>query len=294
MKSKIFSVFVVLAIMLGMSFSFAAETGTGGAIVVNTGDNIKASSTDTAILGLTLLSDSSAEITSIKVTFAGTGGFDPSNDFAALGDKTNSGVSIYKDGNSNGVYDAGVDPRLNVFLPSWSGTGPYSTIFYPSNTITLPSTYDAGYNYFVVIKTSAAPTDTATFTPSIVSSEIVTTGTNIPASTITGNAVTIDTTAPTISSRVTVDGDGDGFIDAITITFSEDVDDSTVDVGDFAIGTGTLNTITSGTVDDDVITLDITDGAHATDVVPTVTYTAGTIKDLALNSFASNGPTAST
>jgi outer membrane protein assembly factor BamB len=57
-----------------------------------------------------------------------------------------------------------------------------------------------------------------------------------------GHQVTItpvaDVTAPTILSRETADLDGDGFIDAIHVTFSEAIDDATVAETDWAVAGG--------------------------------------------------------
>ena len=107
-----------------------------------------------------------------------------------------------------------------------------------------------------------------------------------------------DVTAPTITARDTADLDGDGFIDAVHITFDEAVLDASVTAANFhvaGIAGEAFNSFTNGdTADDGDIYITFTDGTLATDAVPTVTYTAGTLTDLSGNPLATTGAVAST
>ena len=104
-----------------------------------------------------------------------------------------------------------------------------------------------------------------------------------------------DTTPPTILSRETEDLNGDGFIDAIRVSFSKPISDSTVTPANFTFSGGVTATgfNTGGTADDAVISITFTDGVLKTDAAPTATYTAGTLKDLNGNALASTGAVAS-
>ncbi|MEE8152057.1 MAG: LamG domain-containing protein, partial [candidate division NC10 bacterium] len=72
-----------------------------------------------------------------------------------------------------------------------------------------------------------------------------------------------DTGAPLISSTTTQDNDGDGSVDRAVIVFDKAVDDSTLVVGGFTIGGVTVTGMVTGTVDDNTITLTLTDGTEA-------------------------------
>ena len=89
---------------------------------------------------------------------------------------------------------------------------------------------------------------------------------------------TVDTNAPTVESAQTQDQDGDGYIDGIKLTFSENIDDSRLNVGsadgwdvvDYdgeAIGTGEGE-------NDNILLLTFSEGeSFDTGATPTVTYT---------------------
>lgn len=109
----------------------------------------------------------------------------------------------------------------------------------------------------------------------------------------------VDNTVPTITARQTQDLDGDGKIDAMKITFSDEILDSTVVATDFDVagyaGEAFSSTTNGDTANNNVIYITFTEsGASDTSAIPNVTYTAGTLTDLADNALASNGPTAST
>ncbi|MBT4072006.1 MAG: hypothetical protein HOE80_04785, partial [Candidatus Magasanikbacteria bacterium] len=88
-------------------------------------------------------------------------------------------------------------------------------------------------------------------------------------STVTSSAFAVDTTAPTILTRETADLDGDGYIDAVHITFSENIGDDSVNSIHFAIAGTTMPTFNSTTngdsADDDDIYITFTDGVLLTD-----------------------------
>lgn len=103
----------------------------------------------------------------------------------------------------------------------------------------------------------------------------------------------LDTNPPVINLRETYDLDNDGFIDAIKITFSKAINDSTVNSSNFTLTGGvTLNPFSSTTNGDipnnNVIYLTFTDGVLNSGETPTLTYTPGSLKDLAGNSLGAS------
>ncbi len=107
----------------------------------------------------------------------------------------------------------------------------------------------------------------------------------------------VDSNPPTITARETADLDGDGFIDAVRIIFSKNIDDSTVTASNFDVdvvaGETFSSTTNSDTADDNDIYITFADGVLATDAVPNVSYTAGTLTDLSGNPLG-NSSVAST
>ena len=108
---------------------------------------------------------------------------------------------------------------------------------------------------------------------------------------------TSDLTTPTITVRETKDLDGDGSIDALKISFDEPVLDTSVTSANFDIagvaGEGFSSTTAGDIADNSEIYITFADGVLATDATPNVTYTAGTLTDLAANALASTGAVAS-
>lgn len=109
----------------------------------------------------------------------------------------------------------------------------------------------------------------------------------------------IDNTVPTITAKETQDLDSDGKIDAVKITFSDEVLDSTVTAANFDVA-GYNNEAFSSTTNGDTanntviyITFD-EGGAVDSDATPTLAYTAGTLTDLADNALATAGAAATT
>lgn len=92
---------------------------------------------------------------------------------------------------------------------------------------------------------------------------------------------------PSLSSVVTVDTNGDGYIDRLVLTFDESVDETSIVSGNFGVNVGSITAIEDhGSAGDSVIRINLTDGSHHSDVMPVLTITAAGIKDLAGNGNA--------
>lgn len=109
------------------------------------------------------------------------------------------------------------------------------------------------------------------------------------AASFTGAPVS-DAAAPQVQAITTHDTDGDGKTDAADVTFTEDVDDGTIQPGDWAMeGTAfeAVNTTVGGDddADDEKVQLRITTDADEIDGIDAkdVTYAQGTTADLAGN-----------
>jgi hypothetical protein len=117
----------------------------------------------------------------------------------------------------------------------------------------------------------------------------------VAVSAATPATVTIlDKIAPAIAALETQDLDKDGYLDAVRLTFSENVKDSTVSASNFDVaGTSgeAFNPATAGdTADNHIIYITFTESATPdTDLTPTITYTQGTLEDTAGNKLASTG-----
>lgn len=111
-------------------------------------------------------------------------------------------------------------------------------------------------------------------------------------------AGTADDAAPVVLSRTTADLDGDGFIDAVQITFNEAILDSTVNAGDWDVagvtGEAFASNTAGDTADDADIYITFADGVLDTSATPGVTYTQGTLTDHTGNPLSSSGPVAAT
>jgi PGF-CTERM protein len=95
--------------------------------------------------------------------------------------------------------------------------------------------------------------------------------------------------APVVETATTLDRDGDGDVDAATLTFTGPVDDSTVAPGDWTLGSTTVDAVdTLATADDDTLQLRITTDADEVSGTGTaqVTYAPGTAADLSGNAIA--------
>ncbi|MFC1957812.1 SwmB domain-containing protein, partial [Chloroflexota bacterium] len=163
-----------------------------------------------------------------------------------------------------------------------------------ANTLAATDMTKSSTTVYTYAYTVGAGDGTATVALSTGTDEV---GTPITSAPTSGATFTVDNTAPTITARDTADLDGDGYIDAIHITFDENIDDTNVLATDFAIagasGLAFSSTTNSDTADDADIYITFTDGTLLSDAVQNVTYTQGTLADLAGNLLASSGPTAS-
>ena len=99
---------------------------------------------------------------------------------------------------------------------------------------------------------------------------------------------TVDATAPTISSITTKDSNGDGRVETATIFFSEAVDDSTFSPANFSLGGQAVNTINTGTADDNTFDI-VVDASVAGTGAKDITYTQGTGADMVGNLLADVG-----
>jgi len=105
-----------------------------------------------------------------------------------------------------------------------------------------------------------------------------------------------DVTPPSIVSRQTADLDGDGLIDAVHVSFSEPVSDAAVTAASFDVEGATLtgeafSSTTRGTADDADIYITFTGNAsYTTASLPSLTVTAGGVRDLSANSIAPREP----
>jgi hypothetical protein len=104
--------------------------------------------------------------------------------------------------------------------------------------------------------------------------------------------VATDKAAAVVLSKETADLNGDGFIDAIQVKFSEAILDSTVSAGDWDVAGVTVDpfvsTTNGDTADDADIYITFTDGVLDTGATPDATYTQGTLADLSGNLLASD------
>ena len=114
-----------------------------------------------------------------------------------------------------------------------------------------------------------------------------------------GNAtdtVSKESIDPTIITRETADLNGDGWIDAVRLGFSESILDPTVTAASFSFsGAVTATGVSTGsTANDAEVYIRFTDGILRTDATPTVSYTAGTVTDLVGNPLLTTGAILST
>ncbi|MBI4280835.1 Ig-like domain-containing protein [Candidatus Uhrbacteria bacterium] len=98
-----------------------------------------------------------------------------------------------------------------------------------------------------------------------------------------------DAAAPRPSGASTADQDSDGFIDAITIMATESVSDNSTTPSEWSVQGYTVTGVVTGAVANDA-TISLTLSEHSTpdtDISPTVSYTAGNLRDLFSNRLAS-------
>ena len=112
----------------------------------------------------------------------------------------------------------------------------------------------------------------------------ITDGTNnsttVAFSSITGT-FSSDTTPPSISTITTADTNGNGFIDRLIVTFSENVASGTIVPGNFSVSAGTIASVADdGAPNNAIIWVNINDGVLDTAQIPTLTISPNGIRDL--------------
>ncbi|MFC2048886.1 Ig-like domain-containing protein [Elusimicrobiota bacterium] len=100
----------------------------------------------------------------------------------------------------------------------------------------------------------------------------------------------LDVSSPAVSSCTTADLDSDGYIDAVHITFNENIDDATVIAGNFdvaGVSGESFSGITGGDTasDNDIYITFQEDIILKTNATPNMTITQGAVKDAAGNSI---------
>ncbi len=271
-RSVAMGAFLALAgsLLIPFAASAAVTTSTVTA-VVSSASSIVASSQGVAVLGINAVSATTAEtLNSVVVTLTQSAGTLTLNDLAALDTTAASGVAIYADNKSGGVagtFDS-TDTVVTAGAVANGGSGPF-TVTRSSLALTIPAN-DTGANlgadYFVVIRTSATIANADAFTVGIAATGDVTYSAAVTTTVVTSAAITADTTAPTITVRATRDADSNGKIDAIRLTFSENMNDVFTGVTDTVAG----YTVTSNTT-----------GATATDTSTDIVFTEGSTSDTA-------------
>ncbi|WP_435068342.1 beta strand repeat-containing protein [Haloplanus sp. C73] len=89
-----------------------------------------------------------------------------------------------------------------------------------------------------------------------------------------------DGAPPDIIAATTADGNDDGTVDRIDLTVSEPLDDSasTLDASAFSLSSGSVDSVDTGTADDDSLQLTVS-GLSGSDATPDVTVADGTLVD---------------
>jgi hypothetical protein len=105
--------------------------------------------------------------------------------------------------------------------------------------------------------------------------------------------------APVITAKETQDLDKDGYLDAIKLTFSESIKDSTVNANNFDVAGYSYEVFYPGTAGDtavnNVIYITFHESSAAdTGATPTIAYTQGTLADLSGSRMATTGALATT
>jgi len=118
----------------------------------------------------------------------------------------------------------------------------------------------------------------------------ITDGSN-PAASFSGETV-LDKADPRMVSVTTNDTNRNGTVDALTVTFTEPVNDSSVDAGDFSSPAGSVDGVTTGTADDNRTTLSVSGLSAGTAVTPDVTLAGDSLLDLSGNDNPSQTLTA--
>ncbi len=322
MEKKSFVVLVLVLSMVIFSSVVLANIAVTGVSVVSP-RNVTNSSAAKVVLALKISDTASGTLDSLIVSATNLSGqFTADGDLAPLSADSSSGIQIYKDSNSNGVYDAGTDSRLTYTASDWTAITNYhqNVSFSGISGLTLPSSAPSTANVFIIIRTAAAASDVTQFNVSIESNAIKSsansTGT-IDSAPIGSGQLDIDTTNPSVptiggggiaTSRPNVlvnDTNRNGYVDQIRIQLTEAINDSTVDVTGFSVGNISNFTVNSGYlasgvtfwtgpegVNDNIFYLNFTEIQQkqlrmTNQTSMAINYsTNGSVKDLAGNSLA--------
>ena len=203
--------------------------------LTSSGQTIKASSSQVALLGININESGGGGDTLYKVIvdFENVSGFTQSDL-----DNSIAGVTIFADdGNTDGSYDnADQDIGLSV---SWNNPTPLEvtiTCNASLSGVAIPDD-DAGSNsgndFFVVVATSDSASDGDVFNVTLAQNDVETTlGGSIGLSAVTTYDITVDTDSPSVST-VEVDTDpiyDSDLVQVVTVTFDEAMlDDTTAD-----------------------------------------------------------------
>ncbi|MBI2484695.1 Ig-like domain-containing protein, partial [Candidatus Uhrbacteria bacterium] len=272
-------------------FSRAAISGlTVDPLITTANRGIVASSLQVPVVGIDVVGSAgeSIDYVDVSVDDAGGGEFTYATDLAALASGVNeaSGVALYvDDGSSSGQFDS-TDSIVSSSALEDNGAGEVRV----NVTASLPANdtgANSGDDFYIVIRSGADDADTdagddfdvKVDNGDLVFSDASTNGAEVADTT---NLI-FDPTAPTVSSRTTVDADDDGFIDAVDVVFTDaqssglndDFSGLTIDVAGYSgesVGTGS----TSGDLTIRVTVTEQTSPNFDTDAIPTVQVTANT------------------
>ncbi len=223
----------------------AISTNSATSLINFNNQTIKASSTPSAIIGLNLVSNLET-FASTTINVNGSAGFATSTDLTALSTSTSSGIAIYRDNKTSGIFgtfDSADTVVTLVTTPVWVGATTTLT-FAAAETVPVNDTgNNAGNDYFVVFRTAATAVNGHIFSVSLYPGSIgysAATPTSTPAA-LTTNTITIDTDAPTINTALTRPSNNATNVPVsalINVVFSENIDSSTVNSTNVVLTTG--------------------------------------------------------
>ncbi|MBI5393181.1 hypothetical protein HZA96_04895 [Candidatus Woesearchaeota archaeon] len=316
-KKSILSIFLLISIVMFSSLAIASEivlTGTSVVSPFNVTNASNGPSGGIPVLALKVWDNGSSTLDSVVVSVGNlTEDFSGDGDLATLGTGSSSGLQIYKDSNSNGVYESGTDARLTYLVTDWSSnTNNMQNVTFSSiSGLTLPSTVPSTANVFVVIKMVATPSNGAQFNVSVLKGAVKSSGNatgTVNSTDVSSGRVYIDTLNPSIAAGLVNaqvnDTDRDGYVDQARLLFNENVNDSIISITGMSIGNLSNFTVstssggylmdgltfwTGGTANDNELYVNFTENTlirYTNQSFMTFNYsTNGTVKDMAGNSL---------
>jgi len=242
MNQKFWGVVLTLALVFGLAAAgHAAITADLAQSLVTAETPVMSGSADIAAVGINLAGNAGETLTQVVVTITGFDTFVAANLAAA------DAVALYKDGdgllnNVDGAYDAGIDVLVGGAVGAGAlagaGAGLWTATIIVAGGDALPADDaavadvddNAGFDYFIVIKTAAGTEDDA-FTVGISTGDI-TLSAGASSASATSAKMVFDSTLPTITSIDLLDNNANGKVDRLKVVFSEDVkaDDLTAGV----------------------------------------------------------------